>query len=414
YTFSVTPSAQGLVSINVAAGVATDAAGNGNTAAATLSRTYDSVQPTLVLSTTAADPTNLSPFTVTATFSKSVSGFTLEDITVTNGAASALSGGPSIYTFSITPSSDGLVTVDVAADVATDSVGNGNTAAVTLSRTYDGTAPGLTLSTAVSDPTNVSPFTVTATFSEDVSGFTLGDITVTNGIAGSLSGGPNIYTFIVTPSSNDLVSIDVAADVATDAAGNGNTAAATLSRTYDSVQPTLVLSTTAADPTNLSPFTVTATFGKDVSGFALGDIIVTNGVASSLSGGPSVYTFDVTPSSDGIVSIDVAADVATDSVGNGNTAAATLSRIYDGTAPILVLSTTIVDPTNLSPISLTATFSEDVTDFELGDITVTNGIASSLSGGPSIYTFDVTPSSDGLVSIDVGADVATDSVGNGN
>ena len=124
---------------------------------------------------------------------------------------------------------------------------------------------------------------MTATFSESVSGFALGDITITNGIAGALAGGPIIYTFSVTPSSDGLVSIDVADDVATDSVGNGNTAAVTLSRTYDSIKPTIVLSTTAANPTNVSPFTVTATFSESVSGFALGDIIVTNGVADRKS-----------------------------------------------------------------------------------------------------------------------------------
>ncbi|MGH9879758.1 MAG: Ig-like domain-containing protein, partial [Nitrososphaerales archaeon] len=267
----------------------------------------------------------MSPFTVTATFSKPVTGFALGDISMTNGVASTLAGGPSVYTFDVTPSSDGLVSIDVAADVATDSVGNGNTAAATLSRTYDSVQPTLVLSTTATDPTNVSPFTVTATFSEDVTDFTLGDIIVTNGIASSLAGGPSVYTFDVTPSSNGLVSIDVASDVATDGAGNGNTTAATLSRTYDSVQPTLVLSTTATDPTNTSPIQVTATFSEDVTGFELGDITVTNGVASALAGGPSIYTFDVTPISNGLVSIDVAADMATDEVGNGNTPAATFS-----------------------------------------------------------------------------------------
>ncbi|MGH9801746.1 MAG: Ig-like domain-containing protein, partial [Blastocatellia bacterium] len=395
------------------ADVATDAAGNGNTAAATLSRTYDSVKPTLVLSTTAADPTNLSPFTVTATFSEDVTDFALGDIIVTNGVAGSLAGGPSIYTFSVTPSAQGLVSINVAADVATDAAGNGNTAAATLSRTYDSVKPTLVLSTTAADPTNVSPFTVTATFSKPVTGFALGDISMTNGAASALSGGPSIYTFSVTPTSDGLVSIDVGADVATDSVGNGNTAAATLSRTYDGTDPTLVLSTTVTDPTNVSPFTVTATFSEDVSGFALGDIIVTNGIAGSLAGGPSVYTFSVTPSSNDLVTVDVGADAATDAAGNGSTADS-ISRTYDSVQPTLVLSTSAADPTNLSPFTVTATFSKSVSGFALGDIIVTNGVASALSGGPSVYTFSVTPSSDGLVSIDVGADVATDSVGNGN
>ncbi|MGQ0795487.1 MAG: Ig-like domain-containing protein, partial [Nitrosopumilaceae archaeon] len=175
----------------------------------------------------------------------------------------------------------------------------------------------------------------------DVSGFELGDITVTNGVASNLAGGPSVYTFDVTPSSDGLVSVDIDADVAQDSSGNGNFAAATLSITYDGTGPSVVLSTTASDPTNISPIPVTATFSEDVSGFELGDITVTNGVASNLAGGPSVYTFDVTPSSNGLVSVDVDADVAQDSSGNGNTAAATLSRV----ANVFSLSATVLDKT---------------------------------------------------------------------
>ncbi|MGQ0795782.1 MAG: hypothetical protein ACT4N5_06340, partial [Nitrosopumilaceae archaeon] len=46
--------------------------------------------------------------------------------------------------------------------------------------------------------------------------------------------------------------------------------------------------------------------------------------------------------------------------------------VIDTTAPTLVLSTTASDPTNVSPIPVTATFSENVTGFVLADITVTN------------------------------------------
>ena len=75
-----------------------------------------------------------SPIPVTATFSEPVNGFTVDDITVANGSASNFGGGDgnSVYTFDVTPNAVGVVTVDIAADVAEDSDGNGNTAAVHL------------------------------------------------------------------------------------------------------------------------------------------------------------------------------------------------------------------------------------------------------------------------------------------
>ena len=81
-----------------------------------------------------------SPVPVTATFSKAVSGFTVDDVTVANGTVSnfVAAAGGMVYTFDVTPSDIARVTVDIAADVAMDADGNGNTAAPQLSFTpYD-------------------------------------------------------------------------------------------------------------------------------------------------------------------------------------------------------------------------------------------------------------------------------------
>ena len=76
-----------------------------------------------------------SPIPVTATFSEPVFGFTVEDITVTNGVAGNLVGndGDSGYTFDVTPNVIGVVAVDIAAAVALDAENNGNTAVIQLS-----------------------------------------------------------------------------------------------------------------------------------------------------------------------------------------------------------------------------------------------------------------------------------------
>ena len=74
-----------------------------------------------------------SPLLVMATFSESVSGFTVDDIVVGNGTAGNFAGGGANYTFDVTPNAIGNVTVDIAAGAATDAGGNGNTAASQLS-----------------------------------------------------------------------------------------------------------------------------------------------------------------------------------------------------------------------------------------------------------------------------------------
>ena len=70
---------------------------------------------------------------VTATFGAPVSGFTVEDVSVTNGVVSNFAGSRADYAFEVTPNAIGKVTVDIAAGAGTDAGGNGNTAASQLS-----------------------------------------------------------------------------------------------------------------------------------------------------------------------------------------------------------------------------------------------------------------------------------------
>ena len=70
-----------------------------------------------------------------------------------------------------------------------------------------------------------------------------------------------------------------------------------------------------------SPVSLTATFSRPVSGFAIGDINVENGTVGNLAGSGAVYTFDVTPNDIGEVTVEISAGAAEDADGNGNKAA---------------------------------------------------------------------------------------------
>jgi LPXTG-site transpeptidase (sortase) family protein len=251
--------------------------------------TIDRTAPTVIIGSSASDPTNTSPIPVTVTFIESVTGFTAGSVAVGNGAISGFSGSGTSYSFDLTPGSVGLVTVDIAAGVATDAAGNGNAAALQFSITYDNNPPTVTISSTASSPTNVSPIPVTFTFSKSVSGFALGKITVVNGTAGNfatLSGSQ--YTADITPSANGTVTVDVAAGVATDAAGNGNIAASTFSITYDTGAPavsSILRHTPASSPTNATNVTFRVTFSKDVQNVDLGDfsLVLTGSVTGALN-----------------------------------------------------------------------------------------------------------------------------------
>src|SRR5262249_19299813 len=154
---------------SVAANVAQDAAGNGNTASSVLRRFVDTVPPTVSLSSSAPAVTSGSPITVMATFSEAVTGLTAADLRFTHpspGGFVALSS--TAYQFDLVPLGQGTVTATVAAGGADDAAGNGNTAAAPLSRSFDTVAPTVTLSSATTTVTNVNPIPVAVHFNEVV------------------------------------------------------------------------------------------------------------------------------------------------------------------------------------------------------------------------------------------------------
>lgn len=67
---------------------------------------------------------------VTVTFGQPVSGFGIDDLTVTNGHAERLAGeAPGTdYSFDVVPTAIGVVTVDVADDAVQNPAGQGNVA----------------------------------------------------------------------------------------------------------------------------------------------------------------------------------------------------------------------------------------------------------------------------------------------
>jgi hypothetical protein len=101
----------------------------------------DRVAPSVTLSSTAPNSTNASPIAVTVSFSEAVSGFVAEDLGLTNATVSGFSGSGATYTLELTPQAAGPVTVDIAADVASDAAGNGNTAATPFSLVYAPNVP---------------------------------------------------------------------------------------------------------------------------------------------------------------------------------------------------------------------------------------------------------------------------------
>lgn len=219
------------------------------------------VQPLPAVLTIAPDGTvtNASPIVFQFQFDVGVVGFTVNDINITNGTAGAFTDlGSGLYSLAVTPTSDGAVTVGVAADATA-----GGNNAISATVTSDRKAPDLAITP---DGTVSSAATVTFTFqfSELVAGFTSESIGVTNGTKGQLTTiDGDTYTLVVTPTGDGAVTVTVTGNAATDGASNGN-APATATITSDRSGP--VFSTLAAQTVAENTTAVTTVAATDAHG----------------------------------------------------------------------------------------------------------------------------------------------------
>ena len=174
-------------------------------------RSVDALKPAEGADGFTSDDATLS---LTFTSSEATTFFALEDITVTNGALSSFSAtSTTVYTATFTPTSDGAVTIDVAADTFSDALNNNNTAADQFNWTYDTTGPTMTITAAEGiDGFTSGDATLSLTFtaSEVTNNFAADDVTVTNGVISdfSVSSGSSGETFLNFDGTDDYVIIE--------------------------------------------------------------------------------------------------------------------------------------------------------------------------------------------------------------
>lgn len=419
-TLTATDGVTATGSVSVAAGAAVDSVGNlSESASDTVS--VDTENPSLtinIVDSALSDPDNASD--VTFVFSESVTGFTSSDVTVSGGTLSNFSGSGASYT-AIFTANDGITStgsVSVASNAAVDAAGNLSTAA-SDSVAIDTQNPTLAVNivdSSLSDTDNSS--NVTFVFSESVTGFTASDVSVSGGTLSKFSGSGTTYsaTFTATDGIAGSGSVSVPAGAATDAAGNSTTTASD-TVTIDTENPTLtinIVDTSLSDTDNSS--NVTFIFSESVTGFTASDITVSGGTVSKFSGSGATYSATFT-AADGITttgSVSVANSAAIDGVGNLSVAGSDNVAI-DTENPTLVVDVVDTVLTKTDYVSdVTFEFSESVTGFTAGDISVVGGAISNFSGSGKSYTATLT-ATDGLLitgSVSVAASAAVDLSGN--
>jgi beta-glucanase (GH16 family) len=159
YTLSVAPPADatGTLTVSVAAGRFSDAAGNANTAAVLATQAFDTrtdgapdrTAPTVTITDDMAGATANGPVVFSFVFSEDPGdSFGADDVVVGGGVpATLLRADATRYTLSVAPPADaaGTLAVGVAAGRFSDAAGNANTAAVLATQDFDTRLAGWTL-----------------------------------------------------------------------------------------------------------------------------------------------------------------------------------------------------------------------------------------------------------------------------
>ena len=273
-----------------------------------------------------------------------------------NGGTAAYQGGGIAsthvfhYTVEGTKSGEALSITGFTGTVS-DIAGNaGNMAAVSSSLgsvLLDTVRPSVSMTGPAGQASGA--FEVTITFSESVSQFSSSDLMVANGSVASLQGsGPSYRASVVPGNGAGEVVVHLNANVALDAAGNGNSAASSLRVVVDHVGPGVSIVRRGASvtgPVN-GNFDIAIEFSealKDPSGSLDSKITLVNGTVVSGAWNSGRYEVVIGPSTstiasgkEGEVAVSVAAGVAQDSAGNGNEASNILRVFVDKRAPSIL------------------------------------------------------------------------------
>jgi len=449
------------VTFDVAAGAATDYAGNSCYAAAQVTVVFDNqvAKPTL----TFADLdgcTNTTPVVVTVDFGEVVRELTPSMITVNtavhpNATVSLVGPTTNAQTFAIQVGglvSENWLDVQILANQVKDLAGNLNSATDKATIWYDVTKPDPTifseLGMFINSDEMLARFSVD--FGEKVSGFVVNDINL-NFVTGTIdtyqtpattwADGQSVYEFSlnVTEATTPMVEIEVVANAASDCASNPNIKA-TYTIYIDVVAPVATVvavadTDAAAGYTNENPVKFEVTLSEYIqSDNLINDITVGGASSFSIEYLEEVVTTDwnatmnatdkftvlVTPSATVVnpVSVTIGMGKIFDLAGNDNEVSATDNIIYDAVAPVpsvaLVGLADLYVNASEAPVTVQVTFNEatQATTINNAKVIVTNGTAAYVSNNGNVYEYKVTPTTDGPVTVKVEAGFVKDLASN--
>ena len=215
----------------------------------------------------------------------------------------------------------------------------------------DTTAPTVTINQAASqvDPTVLSPIHFTVVFSEPVTNFATGDVSL-SGTAGAttatVTGSGTTYDVAVTGmTTSGTVIASLEAGIASDAANNPSAASTSTDNSVtfnlDNTPPSVTVEQAASqvDPTGLTSIKFSILFSEPVTDFVAADVSLSGSAGANaveLTGSGTTYEATVSGmTGSGTVIASVAAGVAHDESGNPNLISSSLDNTvtYQYVAP---------------------------------------------------------------------------------
>ena len=256
-------------------------------------------------------------------------------------------------------------------------------------------------------------------------------MTVAGGAKGAFSGSAKNYALAVTPSGNADVTVTVRANAATDGANQGPGQAVTATAAWDAAGPAAPEFSPENGVTVKDAATnITLTFAEAITKNSSAEALADSNLSSILtlretnaSGTPITFTATIDEAKK-VITIDPTSNLPEgpvyvaisnahhDALGNqGALRSATFT--VDTVAPTLTIGGVPAAINATDALSVSFTFSEDVTGFDTADVTVAGGAKGAFSGSAKNYALAVTPSGNADVTVTVRANAATDGANQG-
>ncbi len=389
-----------------------DAAGNAMAVNAQGTVTFDTTAPTgYTIATDDSLVNAVEAASTSFTFTNAEVGTTYNYTITSSGGGTPVTGSGTISSASqqvtginVSSLPDGTLNYSVT---LTDTAGNVGPAA-TATATLDKTVPTAAI-TPNGGPVNTSPIAFTITFDEAVSGVEIGDLAATGSQSGTLAlanfqaVSATVYTVDVSgmaAGENATLTLAAAGSGINDAAGNALAVNALGTVTFDTAAPagytiatddSLINAVEAASTSfTFAGAEVGATYSYTISSGGGGSVAGTGTITSPTQ---NVSGIDLSSLSDGLLTYSV---ILTDPAGNAGTAT-TATATLDQTAPTAT-TTAVVGG---GWIGFTINFNEDVTNFDISDLTATG----SVTGALEVKNFTVDTPSSYTVRVDKMTDV---------